>query len=120
MNDEQLDQLLLELGKTRESFDSVVKTIKWTRINTIVQYALLAVVLVMGCLGVIYYLDDKRENCERGNEFRAAIDNTMTENATAIGAALVIVAGASHDDFLAYMEAYNDQPRPEILKPRSC
>jgi hypothetical protein len=120
MNDEQLDQLLSELSKTRESFDSVVKTIRWTRINTIVQYALLAVVLIMGSLGVAYYLDDKRENCERGNEFRASIDNTMTANAAAIGAALVTVTGASHEDFLEYMEAYNHQPRPEILKPRSC
>jgi hypothetical protein len=120
MNDELVEQLLSELSKTRESFDSVVKTIRWTRFNTIVQYALLVMVLIMGGIGVAFYLDDKQEQCERDIKFRDAIADSVDSNAMAIGLALVEVSGASPDRFQDYVEAYQHQDQPEILELRSC
>jgi hypothetical protein len=120
MNDELVEQLLSELSKTRESFDSVVKTIRWTRANTIIQYVLLTIVLIMGAVGVIYYADDKREQCERGNEFRVAISNSIDSNAAAIGLTLVEMTGSSPERFEEFLEVYQSQAKPEILEPREC
>ncbi len=120
MNDEQVEQLLVELGKTRQSFEKAIGQIKWNRINTFIQYGMLALLLVMVVCGIVYYLDDKQEACERGNEFRVAIQNSLDSNAASIGIALTIVTGASEERFLEYMEAYNQQEKPDILELRDC
>lgn len=120
MNDEQVERLLTELSETRKSFDAAIGQIKWNRINTIIQYVLLAIVLVMIVLGVSYYLDEQRAACIRGNDLRTSIQNSLDSNAAAIGTALVIVADAPKEKFIEYMEAYAQQEKPPALKTREC
>ena len=120
MNDDQIERLLAELTATRKSFDAAVTTIRWTRINTIIQYVLLSVVAGMIIFGVLYYLDDKQESCERGNELRVAIRDSLDSNAASIGIALSIVTDAPHERFEEYMEAYNQQEKPPALDLRNC
>lgn len=120
MNDDQVERLLKELVETRKSFDKAAEQIRWNRINTIIQYCLTAVIVVMIILGVSYYLDEKQATCERGNDLRRAIDHSLNSNAHAIGTALVIVTNASDEKFNEYMEAYNQQDKPPALKLRDC
>lgn len=116
----QVDRLLDELGKTRTSFDEAIKQVKWNRINTIVQYVLIAIVIFMLGFGVIYYLNEKKMACVRGNELRVDIQESLDSNAASIGAALVVVAHASNEDFQKYLDVYNQQNKPEVLNLRSC
>jgi hypothetical protein len=127
MQDEQVERLLEELVRTRESFDSAtvsfdaaIKQIKWNRINTIIQYALIAIVLIMLFFGSIYYLGEKNASCERGNDLRSDISDSLDSNALAIGAALVIVTGAPQERFDDYIDAYAQQNKPEVLTLRNC
>jgi len=120
MKDEQVDQLLEELRATRESFDRATSSIKWNRFNTIVQYVLIAFVMVIIGSGVIYYLHERKVACERGNDLRITVQGSLDNNAAAIGAALVIVTGASQERFQEYMDAYNQQEKPDILELREC
>lgn len=120
MDDAQVEELLSELSKTRESFEKAIGAIRWNKINTVIQYCLILVVAVMMGLGVVFYLDQRQEDCERGNETRAAISGSLDSNATAIGVALATVAGASADTFQEYLDVYNSQPKPEVLQPREC
>lgn len=120
MNDEQTERLIEELSRTRESFDEAIRQIKWNRINTVIQYIMLVVVVIILIFGASYYLDEKKASCERGNELRSDISNSLDTNARAVGAALVIVTGASPERFAEYVDAYNQQDKPEVLKLRSC
>lgn len=120
MNDEQVERILAELVTTRKSFDAAIGQIRWNRINTAIQYVLLALVVIMFSLGTRYYLDEKRATCERGNELRLSIVDSLDSNAAAIGLALVIVTDASEESFKEYMDAYNQQEPPPALGVRDC
>lgn len=120
MNERQVDRLLDELVKTRESFDRATAQIRWNKLNTAILYALVSVILVMIGLGVKYYFDQRRVDCERGNDLRAQIVISLDYNAAAIGSALASVSGASPEVFNQYMDAYGDQEKPPILQLRDC
>lgn len=120
MNDTQVERLLDELARTRESFDTAITQIKWNRINTVIQYCLIVAMFVMGTLGAIYYLDEKHAQCERGNDLRMSITNSLDANAAAIGIALATVSGAPDDAFREYMEVYSEQDKPSALELREC
>jgi len=127
MNDELAEKLLTELVETRksfttatESFNTATAQIKWNRINTVIQYVLIAVVAIMLGLGVTYYMDEKQAACERGNDLRVQIALSLDFNATAIGAALAVVSGASPETFDDYMDVYENQEKPPILELREC
>lgn len=128
MTDEQLERFIQEMVKTRESFDTAtetfskaIKQIKWNRVNTIIQYVLIAIVLVMFGLGIRYYLEEKQASCERSNDFRVSVQSSMVSNARAIGVALAVVTGAPDSRFQEYMDAYNEaQDTPDILDLREC
>lgn len=120
MDDAQVELLLSELSETRKSFDAAIGAIRWNRINTIIQYILIVIVMVMSLLGVVYYLDQRREDCERDNSTRAAFEDSLDANAAAIGVALATVSGAEAAVFQEYLEVYAAQPKPEALQPRSC
>lgn len=120
MNDEQVERILVELTATRKSFDAAINQIKWNRINTTIQYVLIAIVALMFGFGIRYYLDEKQATCERGNELRAKIVNSLDTNAAAIGIALVIVTDAPNEKFIEYMEAYGEQEKSPALELRDC
>lgn len=127
MKDELAEQLLNELVETRKSFSNAtnsfstaVNQIKWNRRNTVIQYALIAVVIIMICLGVAYYLDDRHAACQRGNDLRLSIMISLDHNAASIGAALGVVTGASPEKVNEYMDAYYRQPKPPGLELRDC
>jgi len=120
VNDEQVERILTELTKTRESFEAAINQIRWNRINTAIQYVLLAVVVVMLGVGVKYYLDEKQLSCERGNDLRQDIQSSLDSNAASIGATLVIVTDAPEGIFQEYLDIYNQQNEPEVLRLRSC
>lgn len=120
MKEEQVDRLLEELAKTRESFDVAARSIKWSRRNTIIQYGLIFVVVCMLLSLGLYYKNQQHAACVRGNDLRMSIATSLDNNAAAIGASLVIVTGASPEDFDAYMDAYSQQAKPEALKIRGC
>lgn len=120
MDEDLVEQLLQELRETRKTFEHAIVAIRWNKINTIVQYVLISVVVLMLVFGVLYYLDDKREACERGNATRASIQISLDAHAAAIGTALAIVTDAPDARLQEYLEAYADQADPEILKPRQC
>lgn len=128
MNDEQVDKLLTELAKTRESFDKAndvftkaIGSIRWNRINTLILYFLIVAVFVIGALGAVNYNNYKRDACERGNVLRITVASGMEQNAFAIGTALAIVFNAPEERLDQYLQAYNDQkPTDPILKLREC
>jgi hypothetical protein len=134
MNDELVERLLEEVVATRTlfatateaftdattSFNEATGHIKWNRTNTVIQYVLIVAVALIMALGFVYYKDDKRETCERGNDLRMSIQNSLDANAAAIGVALVIVADAPEGTFQEYMKAYQEQDKPEALKTREC
>jgi hypothetical protein len=127
MNENQIDQLLQELVSTRKSFDAATasfnaatRQIRWNRINTTIQYVLIFVVAVMFCFGVVYYLDQQRESCERGNALRTSIKDSLDSNAIAIGVALAVVSDAPEGKFQEYLNEYGKQEKPEALKLRNC
>ena len=127
MNDELVERLLAELVETRKSFadatvsfNKATSQIKWNRVNTAIQYILIvAVVIIMAAMG-IYYMDERKEACERGNTLRAQIAISLDYNAAAIGAALAAVTGASPETLQDYMDAYNSQEKPPVLHLREC
>lgn len=127
MNDEQADKLLQELASTRESFDKTSKTfedavssIRWNRINTIIQYCLIVVVFLLGALGFAFYSNEQREECEEANLFRITVVEAMEENAFSIGAALAIVFNASDESLNEYLQAYTDQHTEDRFPLREC
>ena len=120
MDEDQLERLLVELAATRASLDAATKAIKWNKINTIIQYCLLFAVFVMGTVGVVYYFDDRRRNCEAGNETRQAINEAIDVKAAAIGFAIAVVSNAPEEALERYLEIYNEQADPAILSPREC
>ena len=120
MKEEQVDRLLEELARTRESFDQAIKSIKWNRFNTIVQYVLISVIVVMLAVGTNYWVAEKRASCERGNDLRRDIQNSLDKNAGAIGIALTIVTGAPDERLQEYIDAYNQQDKPAVLRLREC
>lgn len=109
MNDEQVDKLIDELSKTRTSFDTAIKSVKWNRINTIILYSLIVMVFVLGALGVLFYFDEKRESCQEHNQMRTETALAEKQNAVFIGIALAEVSGASQDTFLKYLDVYESQ-----------
>ena len=106
MNEDQVNDLLDELEKTRESFNLAIKMVKWNRVNTITQYALLVLVFLLGGLGFLNYLNDQEADCERGNDFRVQISESQEQNAVSIGTALAAVLGGSQEHIDRYMDAY--------------
>lgn len=127
MRDEQVERILAELANTRESFDNAtaafntaINQIRWNRINTIIQYCLLGLVLIMLVLGGLYYLGEKQDECERDNTLRSNISSSLDSNAIAIGTALVIVTNAPQERFDEYIQAYAKQNKPEVLALREC
>ena len=120
MNDELVEQLLAELSETRKSFDAAIKTIKWNRFNTVVQYCLIVAVFLLGTFFVIYYVDDQHEACVRGNELRAAVTQGDTSTAEAIGIALTVLTEAPQETLQEYLDIYNQQDRPPALEMRDC
>lgn len=120
MNDELVERLLDELSATRQSFDAATAQIKWNRRNTIIQYILIAVVLIMLFGGLVYYLDDQKASCEHDNDLRISISNSLDSNAWAIGVALAVVSNASDETFREYMEVYGKQDKPQVLELRDC
>lgn len=127
MRDEQVERILNELARTRESFDAATETfntaiehIQWNRRNTIIQYFLIFLVVCMLGMGSIYYLNEKHANCVRGNDLRVAIVDAIDSNARAIGTALAVVSNAPDAKFKEYMEVYNQQDKPLALETRKC
>lgn len=120
MNAEQVDRLIDELSETRKSLDSAVKAIRWNKINTVIQYVLLFAVFLMGTIGVAYYFNDRRDQCDRDNNLRAAVNDSFDTQAGSIGIALSVVSNASPEKLQQYIEVYRNQPRPEALSQRSC
>lgn len=127
MNDEQAERFITELIETRRVFNDAMETfkgatnsIRWTRINTTVQYVLLVAVLFLYTFGAAYYINDKHASCVRGNDLRVSIGDSLDANATAIGVALTVVTEAPQEKFEQYLEVYNRQPKPPALELRDC
>jgi hypothetical protein len=122
-----VNELLEELVLTRESFvtanhafERAINAIRWNRINTIIQYALIILVFVLGWVGVMNYMNYRQQNCERSNEQRLTIQASMQQNAFAIGVALQTVFNAPDERFQEYLDAYNAQTPQEAFAIREC
>jgi Mn2+/Fe2+ NRAMP family transporter len=134
MNEDLVEHLLGEVVVTRqqfttateafttatEAFNDATKHIKWNRINTIIQYVLISVVVLMLGAGAVYYTSEKKASCVRGNDLRLDITSSLDSNAAAIGFAIAIVSAAPDEKFKEYMEVYDDQPKPKVLELREC
>ena len=134
MNDELVERLLEEVAATRKlfatateafttattSFNDAARSINWNRRNTIIQYVLISIVVLMLAGGTIYYTSEKTAACERGNDLRLDITSSLDDNAAAIGFALAVVSDAPDEKFQEYMDVYNDQAKPEVLELREC
>lgn len=134
MNDELVERLLEEVVETRklfatatetfstatQSFNNATKHIKWNRRNTVIQYVLISVVVMMLCVGVVYYNSERKASCHRGNDLRLDISSSLDSNAAAIGVAIAIVSAAPEEKFEEYMDIYNEQEKPEVLELREC
>lgn len=127
MNDELVNELIEELRSTRASFDNAnavfdaaIKSIKWNRINTIILYSLIGLVFILGVFGLTNYFNNRKNDCERGNEFRSTVAVGMEQNAFAIGTALAIVFDAPQEKFDEYYEAYKAQGPTQIIHLREC
>lgn len=128
MNEEQVETLLNELRATRASFDAAnevfsaaIKSIKWNRINTAIQYCLIVLVFVFGAIATMSYINYKDASCDRSNDLRITVAAGMEQNAFAIGSALAVVFNADQESLEKYLQAYNDQrPTREILQLRNC
>lgn len=127
MNDAQVDRLLEELSKTRESFDNAnivftkaISSIKWNRFNTIVLYSLMGLIFLIGAITVANYVNDRRVACENRNDLRITVAQGMEANALAIGAALAIVFEAPQEELDKYLNAYNEQRAPESIQFEEC
>lgn len=118
--EEQLETLIEELRLTRGTFDRAVSTIHWNKINTIIQYVALAMILILGAVCFVWYLDEKHDSCVEHNDIRRATVNEMESTAAAIGIALQTVSGADHAQFQLYMETYIEQAEHEDLVQREC
>ena len=127
MDDRQLDELIFELSETRKSFDAAnltfqaaVSSIKWNKINTIILYTAVVLMLLMGIVGVRFYFDERKATCVEHNEIRAATVSGDMETAYAIGIALESVSGASHTEFEEYLRIVREQPIAPALQTRDC
>lgn len=120
MREEQVDELIVELRQTRESFNKAIEKVNWHRVNTAVLYSLLAVVFFLGATVYIQYRNDQQQACERGNRLREAVVEAQDIQATAIGAAIAEVAHSSAEDLQQYLEIYDRNETPEALLPRDC
>lgn len=128
MNDDQVERLLSELASTRKSFDQAndvfvktISSIRWTRINTAILYCLMVAVFIVGVLGAVNYINDRREACERSNSLRVTVAAGMEQNALAIGTALAIVFHAPEERLNQYLDAYKDQKASDpILQLKEC
>lgn len=120
MSTTKTDELLVELAKTRESFDKAISAVRWNRVNTIILYVLIGVVFLLGALFVRDSLSERHNNCERDNALRAAVLESNMDTAAAIGAAIAAVSNASPEQYAEYLEVYRNQKPPEALNPREC
>lgn len=120
MNEEQVDVLIAELVKTRESFSEAIGHIKWNRRNTAFQYVLIVVLSLVIASNIFYYRNEQHRACERGNDLRLSITRSLDANALAIGIALSKVTDAPQSKLDEYLRVYNAQAKPEVLKLRKC
>lgn len=120
MNDEQVDKLIAELAATRKSLDAAVTTIRWNKVNTIIQYVLIVLVFIIGAVGIGYYFDQRHEDCVRGNETREAINKRVDASAAAVGVAIATLGDIPQETVDQYVELYRITVEPTVLQPRSC
>ena len=120
MNEEQVDELLGELARTRDSFDSAIGAVKWNKINTFIQYCLIAIVFLFGALGIRYYVDDRHDTCVAGNEFRRTMIAAQEKYALNFATALAAKLKGDEQDVQDFMDIYGDLPVPEVLITREC
>jgi len=120
VNDELVNELLTELKETRKSFEGVIKSVKWNRRNTAIQYFLLVLVFFLGAIGTMNYFNYRQDACERSNNLRVTLQESMSQNAFAIGVALQSVFNAPEERLNQYLEAYNAQRPTEPFGERKC
>ena len=120
MNEEQVDQLLAELAQTRDAFSTAIGSVRWNKVNTIIQYCLLAILLFIGGLVYKNYRDDQHAACVSANEFRVTIVNAQQVYVENVARALAKKLGGDEADVRDFMEIYSQQPLPEVLKLREC
>ena len=127
MNDDQVDLILRDLVKTRESFDAArdvfdqaVSQIRWNRINTRIMYGLIATVFVLGAALLSFYFQERRESCQEHNQIRTSVDASLDATALAIGTALEGATNAPHEAFEEYVRIYLEQAPPAALRLEDC
>ena len=116
----KVDELLTELAGTREEFSKVVSSIKWNRINTIIQYCLIVIVFLIGSAVVANYVSYRNAACNRSNELKTYVSQSQDNNALAIGVALAAVLGGSEEQLQQYLDVYNVQQKDQVLELREC
>jgi hypothetical protein len=70
--------------------------------------------------GGFYYIDERREDCERDNRVLVSISESQVSNASSIGIALATVSGADQSRFEEYMEVYTKEKGKQSLPLREC
>jgi hypothetical protein len=117
---EALNELTAELKSTRESFDDAIKSVRWNKINTSIQYGLIAIVVVFGFLGFRFYQDDRHDACVATNEFRQTIVAAQEKYALNFATALAKKLNGDSEDVREFMLIYSSLPTPEVLVQKEC
>lgn len=120
MNEEQVDKLLVELALTRDSFNKSINSVRWNKINTIIQYVLIAMVFVVGGLVYKNYQNDQHTACVSSNLFRTTVVNAQQVYVENIARALAKKLNGTEQDVQEFMQIYSEEPIPKVLQLREC
>jgi hypothetical protein len=99
-----------------DSFSKAISSIRWNRINTAIQYFLIALFFVLGSVIFINYRSDKHDACVARNE----LATVQERNTLAIGAALATMFNADSSQVDRYMDLYREQNPLRDLNLQEC
>ena len=120
MEEAKVDSLIEELGRTRESFEKAIDTIKWRRVNNALLYSLCAMLVMVVILSYNHNENQNRALCERNNAIRAATIEALDVTATKIGTSFATVYEVPIEDLDRFLQVYGEQDPPVALQQREC